>query len=137
MMAQETGAAPQRQAWRAASAGLIAAGGVLGLSGVAVSAASTHAGGGPLGQTAGTFLLIHAAVVLALAALVRSVPRPALLVIAGTVLSAGVVLFAGDLVLSAFWAWRPLPAAAPVGGGLLLIGWIAVAGGGALARNSG
>lgn len=134
MIAQETGAAPQRRSWQAASAGLVTAGGVLGLAGVVVSAASSHVGGGALAQTAGTFLLLHAAAVLALAALVGSVARPAVLAAAAVTLTAGVILFAGDLVLAGLWGWRPFPPAAPIGGGLLLIGWIAVAAGGALSR---
>lgn len=118
----------------AATAGLAVAGGVLGLSGVAVSAAASHAGGGPLGQTAGTFLLLHAAAVLALAGLAAISARPAVLSAAGACLALGVGLFAGDLVIAGFWGLRLFPAAAPIGGGLLLFGWIAAAVGGALLR---
>ncbi len=118
----------------AITAGLSSAAGVLGLSGVAVSAAASHAGGGPWGQTAGTFLLLHAAAVLALAGLVAISARPAVLAAAGVCLTLGVGLFAGDLVLAGFWGLRPFPPAAPIGGGLLLVGWLAVAVGGALFR---
>ena len=124
-----------RRLWRAVSAGLISTGGLLGAAGVAVSAAASHVGGGSLGQTAGTFLLLHAAAVLALAALVRSLDRPTVLAVAGAMLAVGVTLFSADLVASGFWAWRPFPPAAPIGGGLLLIGWILVAVGGAFTRN--
>ena len=136
MTAHEPGGAPRRRSWRAASAGLIAAGGLLGLSGVAVSAASTHAGGGSLGQTAGTFLLLHAAVVLAVAALVRSLPRPAVLVVAAAVLTLGTIVFSGDLALSGIWGWRPFPPAAPIGGGLLLVGWVTMVAGATSALES-
>lgn len=135
MMADAPGDAPQGRPWRRASAGLVSAGGLLGLSGVAVSAAAAHAGGGSLGQTAGTFLLLHAAAVLALAALVRSLARPAVPAVAGLLLTVGVILFSGDLVLAGVWGWRPVPAAAPIGGGLLMAGWIVVAGSGVLASR--
>lgn len=121
--------------WQAVSAWLIVASGLLGLGGVAVSAASSHAGGGPLGQTAGTFLLLHAAVVLGIASLVTSCPRPAVLAVAGGCLTLGVALFAGDLSLAGLGGLRPFPLAAPIGGGLLLIGWLMVVIGGALTSS--
>ena len=45
---------------------LVAVAGLMGASGVAIAAASTHAGGGELGRTAADFLLIDAAVIVAL-----------------------------------------------------------------------
>ena len=119
---------------RRASAWLVGAGGFLGLAGVAVSAAASHVGGGALAQTAGTFLLLHAAAVLALAGLVLVTGRPMLLAAAGLCLTVGVGLFASDLVLAGVWASRPFPPAAPLGGGLLLIGWLLVVLGGLLFR---
>lgn len=135
MIVERPVATPHRRLWRGVSAGLVSTGGVLGAAGVAVSAAASHAGGGSLGQTAGDFLLLHAAAVLALAALVRSLARPTVLALAAAMLAVGVILFAGDLVASGFWGWRPFPPAAPIGGGLLLVGWVLVAIGGAFTRN--
>lgn len=134
MSAAETGGAA-RPRWRAASSVFVSTGGLLGLLGVAVSAASTHVGGGMLGQTAGTFLLLHAAVVLALAALIRSLTRPAVLVVAASVLTLGVIVFSGDLALAGFLDWRPFPPAAPIGGGLMVIGWLTVVIGGLSMRE--
>lgn len=131
-MRVDPGPAPRRGLWEAVTAGLVFAGGVLGFFGVAVSAAASHAGGGPLGQTAGTFLLIHAAVVLAIASLVERATRPLMLAAAGACLTLGTGFFAGDLVLAGFWGVRPFPPAAPIGGGLLLVGWLMVAAGGAV-----
>lgn len=134
-MSVDPGSAPRRGLRRAITAGLVSAGGVLGFCGVAVSAAASHIGGSALGQTAGTFLLIHAAAVLAIASLVELATRPVGLVSAGAFLTLGTGLFAGDLVLAGFWDLRPFPPAAPIGGGLLLVGWLMVAAGGAVWRR--
>jgi uncharacterized membrane protein YgdD (TMEM256/DUF423 family) len=103
---------------------LIAAAGLTGLIGVALSAMAAHGSFGPSLDTAARFLLIHAAVLFGLAALLKggalSLPFGRL---AGLVMLAGLALFCGDLVRRAF-ADQPLfPMAAPTGGFLLMAGW--------------
>src|SRR5215217_205070 len=95
---------------------LIALAGLSGLAGVALSAAGAHATGGSNLETAGRFLLIHAAALVGLAAL------------AGTgFVHLGVALFAGDLGMRVWRGAALFPMAAPAGGILLMIGWAAVA----------
>ena len=102
---------------------LILASGLTGAAGVALSAAAAHEGGAFTG-TAASFLLMHAPAFLAVGLL------PAagnMLRIAGLILLVGVVLFSGDLVARDFLGTRLFPFAAPTGGTLLIIGWLAVA----------
>ena len=102
---------------------------LMGAGGVALAAASTHAGGGELGRTASEFLVIHAAALLGVAANARSAagPRVMRLVAAGAALALGTLLFAGDLSSRAFAGGKLFPFAAPAGGSLMILGWIALA----------
>lgn len=93
-------------------------------AGVALSAAAAHAAGGANLDTAARFLLIHAAAVLALAALAGTgLLHPGLGRAAGWALLAGVALFAGDLSLRAWRGAALFPMAAPAGGIVLMLGW--------------
>ena len=47
--------------------------------------------------------------------------------LAGFVLSAGAILFAGDLSARAFLGARLFPYAAPIGGSLMILAWLALA----------
>ncbi|TPN80821.1 DUF423 domain-containing protein [Mesorhizobium sp. CU2] len=98
------------------------AGGLVGAAGVALSAAAAHRGGAFTG-TAANFLLMHAPVFLAigLAACSRC------LRIAGLILLVGLLLFAGDLLARDFLGSRLFPMSAPIGGTLLIAGWLAIA----------
>ncbi len=106
---------------------LIAGAGLLGLGGVAVSAAATHAGGGSLASTAGQFCLLHAAVVLALAAALRREGASKGFALAAILLLVGTIVFAADLALAGFTGRRPVPLAAPIGGTLMMAGWVLTA----------
>jgi uncharacterized membrane protein YgdD (TMEM256/DUF423 family) len=101
---------------------------LMGAGGVALAAASTHAGGGDLGRTASEFLVLHAAALLGVAANARSPgPRMTRLIAAGAALALGTLLFAGDLSSRAFAGERLFPFAAPAGGSLMILAWIALA----------
>ncbi|KAA3449562.1 DUF423 domain-containing protein [Mesorhizobium sp. SARCC-RB16n] len=98
------------------------AGGLVGAAGVALSAAAAHRGGAFTG-TAASFLLMHAPVFLA----IGLVGANRWLRIASLVLLAGLLLFAGDLLARDFWGSRLFPMSAPIGGTLLIAGWLAIA----------
>ena len=102
---------------------------LMGASGVALAAASTHAGGGELGRTAAEFLVLHAAALMGVTAATRKTsPRRARgLLLAGSALAVGTLLFAGDLTKLAFTGSRLFPFAAPTGGSLMILSWIALA----------
>ncbi|MFI0844014.1 DUF423 domain-containing protein [Mesorhizobium sp. IMUNJ 23232] len=100
---------------------LIFIAGLAGAAGVALSAAAAHAGGQNL-QTAATFLLVHAPALLGAALLAGRTAR-----FSGFVLAAGLALFCGDLLSRDFLGDRLFPYAAPVGGMLLIGGWLVLA----------
>ena len=89
---------------------------------------STHYPGGFSLGIAGTFLLIHAAAFLALAACAGQghIAGASLSVVAlGWAL--GLALFCGDLVTRVFLGTRFFPGAAPAGGVILILAWAGLA----------
>jgi uncharacterized membrane protein YgdD (TMEM256/DUF423 family) len=101
---------------------LLLAAGLLGASGVALSAAAAHQGIANV-ATASSFMLMHAPAFLALSLLggnrVRSAGSWALLL--------GLVFFTGDLLARAYFGTRLFPMAAPSGGVLMIGGWLVIA----------
>jgi uncharacterized membrane protein YgdD (TMEM256/DUF423 family) len=100
----------------------IFAGGLCGAAGVALSAAAAHGGSGNVG-TAASFLLMHAPVFLA-AGLIGG---NRLLRYGCWALLAGLLVFAGDLLMRDYAGARLFPMAAPAGGVLLIAGWLIIA----------
>ena len=96
---------------------------LMGACGVALAAATAHLDGGEFARTASLFLILHAAALIAVSAH-RAGLWPSL---AGFVLAAGVILFAGDLSARAFLGARLFPYAAPIGGSLMILAWLALA----------
>lgn len=98
-------------------------GGLFGAAGIAAYAAAAHSASGHM-ATIAPILLIHAPAFLALSMLAK-LSRGAYF---GTlVLVLGLLFFIGDLVSRDISADRLFPFAAPLGGSLLILGWIAVA----------
>jgi uncharacterized membrane protein YgdD (TMEM256/DUF423 family) len=97
-----------------------------GLLGVGLSAAAAHITGGNL-TTAAQFLLFHAPALLALVALIAvGAVSPMLGQVAGYMLVLGLALFCGDLSRRAFSGVALFPRAAPMGGIVLMAGWLLV-----------
>lgn len=97
---------------------------LLGLVGVGLLAAAAHINNASSVQIAGQFLLFHAPVLLALGALRgQAMLMARLSTIAIWLLILGLVLFCGDLALRGLQARSLFSAAAPLGGGLILLGW--------------
>jgi uncharacterized membrane protein YgdD (TMEM256/DUF423 family) len=106
---------------------LIALAGVMGTAGIVLAAAGAHGKPGAGLDSAGYLLLIHAAAVIAGIVAARSgiIPRPlGLVVLWGFVLGAG--LFAADVAARAYLGGRLFPFAAPTGGVILIISWLAL-----------
>ena len=106
---------------------LIALAGLMGAAGVVLAAAGAHGRPGAGLDSAGYLLLIHAAAVIAGAAALRSglMLRPlGLIVLWGFVAGAG--LFAADVAARAYLGHRLFPFAAPAGGSLLILAWLAL-----------
>jgi uncharacterized membrane protein YgdD (TMEM256/DUF423 family) len=101
---------------------------LLGACGIILAAAGAHAAPGAGLDSAAYMLLFHATAVLSGAALAQQgfLWRPlALLALACWIV--GGALFAGDLALRAFAGHRLFVMAAPTGGTVLIIGWLALA----------
>jgi uncharacterized membrane protein YgdD (TMEM256/DUF423 family) len=96
---------------------------LMGASGVALAAAGAHIDGGEFARTASLFLILHAAALVAVCAH-RAGPWPT---VSGLALAAGAILFSADLSTRAFLGAKLFPYAAPIGGSLMILAWLALA----------
>jgi uncharacterized membrane protein YgdD (TMEM256/DUF423 family) len=117
------------------SRGLALLGGLLGLSGVVMAALGSHvvADTGVPGpdryrswQAANLLHLLHAVTLLSLAALAREAATR-LWGLAGLAMVLGVVLFSGSIYLSILVEGAATGGIAPIGGTVLMLGWLLVA----------
>ncbi|SMC35446.1 Uncharacterized membrane protein YgdD, TMEM256/DUF423 family [Fulvimarina manganoxydans] len=105
---------------------LIATAGVFGAAGVAGAAYAAHGtANSMLAATAAGMLLVHAPALLALAILVRQDWRA--VGFAGLGLGLGTALFSGDLFARILFGDRLFANAAPIGGTVMIAGWLIVA----------
>ena len=107
---------------------LLVLAGLMGAAGIMLAAAGAHAAPGAGLESAASMLLFHAVAILGGTALVQQgmLWRPlAFVVLAAWI--AGAVLFSGDIALRAFAGHRLFPMAAPSGGMILIVGWLALA----------
>ena len=100
-------------------------GGAIGAAGVMFLAMATHIDTTGLVETAAQMLLFHAPAVLALGAIAQVRYSP-FSWIALLLIMAGLLLFCGDLISRAVADRRLFPMAAPTGGILVIVGWIAI-----------
>lgn len=104
---------------------LIFFGGLSGALGVSLSAVAAHHPNGSALVSGAQMLLFHASAFLALGALVRLEVLGARTIAIGALLWAvGLALFAGDLSWRVLAGSRLFPNAAPIGGSLLIAGWL-------------
>jgi uncharacterized membrane protein YgdD (TMEM256/DUF423 family) len=107
---------------------LVVLAGIMGADGVMLAAASAHGADASRLASASSMLLFHACAVLGAVALAeRGVVHARIGVAAafGFVVAAG--LFAGDLTLRQYAGHGLFPMAAPAGGTLLIVSWLALA----------
>jgi len=100
---------------------------LMGAAGVAEAAYAAHGGADPLASTSSQFLLLHAAAIIALSAFAQTRANPKALLACATLLLCGTLLFCGDLSYRVFMGARLFPMAAPTGGTLQILGWLAAA----------
>lgn len=100
--------------------------GLCGAAGVICLALSAHANASSLLKTAAQMLLFHAPVLIGLGIL-SQIRRVLLLPVTVLLLTAGLSLFCGDLLLRGFAGLRLFPMAAPTGGLLLILSWLMLA----------
>lgn len=107
----------------------VVAGALLGLSGVALSAAASHMAEPRMLASAASVAIGHGPALLALAALYDRLPAAR---IAGLFIVVGAFLFIGDMLLRSLAGTPIFPMAAPSGGLLMMGGWLIAAIGGAI-----
>ena len=104
--------------------------GLAGAAGVALAAAGAH--GASLSElTPGAqLLLMHAGAAAAVAAVAMRAEHPGGFLLAALVLLAGATLFSSAVTTRVLWGFRIFPMAAPTGGTIMILGWLALAGAG-------
>ncbi|TCU14303.1 DUF423 domain-containing protein [Rhizobium sullae] len=102
--------------------------GLFGAAGVALAAVAAHGGGEvALAASASAMCLSHAPALLGLAIGIEKIRTARL---AGLLIIAGTLFFAGDLAMLRFAGIGLFPYAAPTGGWAMMLGWLAIAAGG-------
>jgi uncharacterized membrane protein YgdD (TMEM256/DUF423 family) len=107
---------------------LIAAGSLMGAAGVILAAMAAHGADAARLLPASSMLLFHAPAVIAAVLLTdRGFARRGFGLIAALGFVAGAAVFAADLTLRQFAGHSLFPMAAPTGGTLLILSWLALA----------
>ena len=107
---------------------LIILAGVMGVDGVLLAAASAHQPDAIRLASASSMLLFHATAVLAAVALAeRGLIHAGIGIAAGFGFVVAAGLFAGDLTMRQYAGHSLFPMAAPTGGTLLILSWLALA----------
>lgn len=106
---------------------LIGLAGLMGAAGVALAAASAHGGDASRLASASAMLLFHATAILAgVALLERGLLRGGIGLVAAFGFVLGSVLFASDLTLRQYAGHSLFPYAAPTGGTVMILSWLAL-----------
>lgn len=107
---------------------LVIAGGLSGAVGVMAAAASSHGEDVRNLSAIAAICLAHGPALLALGL----AGRGRVLLAGGLVLVLGTLVFAGDLGIRQWLGHGAFPGAAPLGGGVMILGWLAIVLGGCL-----
>jgi uncharacterized membrane protein YgdD (TMEM256/DUF423 family) len=100
---------------------------LMGAGGVVLWAMAAHGGEANV-ATAAQMLLIHAAAVVGVTACRKQgLIHDRAASLGASALILGAVLFSGDLALRAFQGQKLFAMAAPIGGGLMILGWLGAA----------
>lgn len=99
--------------------------GLIGAAGVALAAVAAHRVADPSLATAALFLILHAGAAVALSAFAGGVPWPSALLGAASLMLFAAALFSGDVAARVLAEGRLFPMAAPLGGSLLILAWLA------------
>jgi uncharacterized membrane protein YgdD (TMEM256/DUF423 family) len=101
--------------------------GLMGAAGVALSAAAAHAPKLAGAGSAALMLVLHAAALLGLSALIAQGALGEMGRVALWVVTGGAILFAVAVVMPMLVGMKLFPFAAPIGGILMIIGWLMIA----------
>ncbi|WP_295846752.1 DUF423 domain-containing protein [Tardiphaga sp.] len=102
--------------------------GVMGADGVILAAAAAHQPDATRLASASSMLLFHAVAVIGVVALIeRGIVHPQIGLSAAIGFVVAAALFAGDLTVRQYAGHGLFPMAAPTGGTLLIVSWLALA----------
>lgn len=102
--------------------------GVMGADGVILAAAAAHQPDATRLASASSMLLFHAVAVIGVVALIeRGIVHPRIGLSAAIGFVVAAALFAGDLTVRQYAGHGLFPMAAPTGGTLLIVSWLALA----------
>ena len=116
----------------------VALAGLMGACGVVLAAAGAHGMTGAGLDSAANMLLFHACATIAVTVASHNgltARGPGRLAAAGFIL--GAALFAGDIALRAYTGHRLFPMAAPTGGSITILAWLALVVAALLRRRAG
>jgi uncharacterized membrane protein YgdD (TMEM256/DUF423 family) len=106
------------------AAALLIFAGLAGAAGVGLAAAGAHGNDMASLTSPAYFLIMHAAVAVAIVAVAVRADHTGVFLLAALVLLVGVTLFSGDIAARTLWGVRLFPMAAPIGGSTMIIGWL-------------
>jgi uncharacterized membrane protein YgdD (TMEM256/DUF423 family) len=106
------------------AAALLIYAGLSGAAGVGLAAAGAHGNDMASLTSPAYFLIMHAAVAVAIVAVAVRADHTGVFLLAALVLLIGVTLFSGDIAARTLWGVRLFPMAAPIGGSTMIIGWL-------------
>jgi uncharacterized membrane protein YgdD (TMEM256/DUF423 family) len=107
--------------------------GLIGAFGVGFSALAAHGGDTRLYGAAALVCLTQAPTLLALSLGWRQIRTAT---VAGGLIGIGCILFAGDVAILARFGHSLFPMAAPTGGTMMILGWLAIAAGAFFRRSA-
>jgi uncharacterized membrane protein YgdD (TMEM256/DUF423 family) len=110
-----------REKWMSLLAALAA---LAGAAGVIEAAYAAHGSPDPLLQTSSHFLVLHATAGVAIAGFARAAANTRLMLLAGTLLMVGTIVFCSDLSMRALTGAKLFSFAAPIGGTTMIAGWL-------------
>ena len=104
---------------------LVLLAGLMGAAGVAAAAAGVHVDADPALATAASFLMLGAAAIVGASALAAARgPGWSFATVGGGIIAAGTLLFSTALITRVLWGMPIFPMAAPMGGTILILGWL-------------
>jgi uncharacterized membrane protein YgdD (TMEM256/DUF423 family) len=109
------------------AAALIVYAGLAGAAGVALAAMAAHGADTAMLATPAQFLIMHAAAAATAVTLAGRASRACFFLAAAAVLLAGATLFSGAVAMRVLSGSPPFPMAAPIGGTVMIVGWLLLA----------
>ena len=110
-----------------ATAAILAVAGLTGAAGVVAAAAVAHVVATDSLRSAAEIMMVHACAAVAVTAVAAHRARPKAWLAVAALILLGALLFGGDIALRTAYGRGLFPMAAPTGGTILILAWLALA----------